>query len=582
MSNTRNMDLEIARAAGQMVEGMARSDLSVFAPIIQEIVMPSKNDKVEAFLKSRVANMERSNAVSKHFRENSRALLGKSMPSWQEITKGQLPEMAKAAMDVGTLTNFANITGGQSLGYVSLDTQMARGTIRPSSFTLYQALNKTHAYQVVDYWSIATDTGGPLPGAAFNAYGNVATGTLSTTAGIYDLQNITLKLAVNGRALTVALAAQNSFVDIAAQENTNAALDILSSVDWACYWGDSAVFSGQFDGIYKSLPAANIVDWGTWNNTYATGQGWSNAQSLFNLIYEWAGQITSYGQFGRITHAFMTPVVAGSLQGLVTTLLNNLVNLGSEARGITVNGDLQGMMTRFGNIQFPIDILINVRDRPAQAILNSDGTNKATTVAPTKPASVSVAVSGGADTKSQWTAAYVASSGWYEYAVASCDSNMNESVLTFATTTSGVTTTIPNVVSIAGPVVADAQVFRVYRSGLLGSNISVSGNPASFRYIGTVAASGSGTVTFVDENAKIPGAETIFLLDLDEQDSALDYRYLLPLTKVELFAQSLYMPWAVAQIGAVRIKVPKFHGSVKNYVPDSPTFNPLLPNQNAV
>ncbi len=98
------------------------------------------------------------------------------------------------------------------------------------------------------------------------------------------------------------------------------------------------------------------------------------------------------------------------------------------------------------------------------------------------------------------------------------------------------------------------------------------------RYIGSVAANGSGIVTFVDNNSAIPGAESIFLLDLRNEDAALDYRYLLPLTRVELFAQNLYMPWAVAAIGAVRNRIPKFHGIIKGFIPDNPIWNPLGAN----
>jgi hypothetical protein len=156
---------------------------------------------------------------------------------------------------------------------------------------------------------------------------------------------------------------------------------------------------------------------------------------------------------------------------------------------------------------------------------------------------------------------------------------MNESVLTFATSVaSGVTATGAYVVTIAPPGDTTAANFRVYRSGLGASGVGASGVPSAVRYIGTVAANGSSNVTFADGNNTIPGAETIFLLDMTEADNALDYRFLLPLTRIELFAQNLYMPWAVASIGAIRNRIPKFHGVIRNYVPDNPVFNPLAAN----
>ncbi|MDD2878473.1 MAG: hypothetical protein PHZ23_14740 [Acidiphilium sp.] len=485
-------------------------------------------------------------------------------------------ELAKANLDVGTLTNFAQITGGQSLGYVSLDTQMARGTIRPNSFTLYQALPKSAAFQVVDYWAYASDTGAALPGAAFSGFSNVNTGTLPTNYGRYELENIELKLLVDGRAITTALAAQNSFVDVQAQENINAALGIMESVDWANYWGNSTLFPNQYNGMSTFIPSANTFDYQTFASS-TSSMGWTSAQTLFNLIYVAAGQVASYNNYGRITHAFMAPDVAADLQGVVTTLLNNFVNGmpgGQRIEAININGDVQGMRTRFGEIQFPIDLMINARDIPAQAIINGDGSNRATLTSPTPPATVTVAVSGGTNSASAWGTAYVASSGIYTYAVASCDQFMNESILKFASPVSGIAVNEAYVVTIAPPSDLTAAVYRVFRSGLGYTGTA----PALVRYIGAVAANGSSNVTFDDLNTHIPGSESLFLFDLAEEDNALDWRYLLPLTRVELFAQNLFMPWAIAAIGAIRPKVSKFHALIKNYVPDNPTFNPLSAN----
>ena len=410
---------------------------------------------------------------------------------------------------------------------------------------------------------------------------------MNTSAGAYQLNYVNLKLATNGRAITTALAAQNSFVDIAAQENINAALTILQSIDWTCYFGNPTLWPNQFQGIDQQIPAQNVFDWGQFQTANAA-QGWSNAQALFNLIYQAAAQITQYAQFGRITHAYMSPSTAGALQGLVTTLLNNIVNNMTEKmvadQGILVNGDLQGMKTRFGEIQFPIDLFINAREKPAQAILLPGGANFATLTSPTRPLAVSGVVVTGTVSGSVWNATYVASSGIYSYAVASTDSAMNESTLTFLTgnSISGIGASGAYTLTIYPPGDSSAYAYRVYRSGLGYSPVSSGvANPASYRQIGSVAASGSSSVAFTDLNTKIPGGETIFLLDMDENDAAIDFRYLLPLTKIELFASSLYMPWAVAMIGAIRLKIAKFHGKITNFLPDNPEFSPLTPNPNA-
>ena len=512
----------------------------------------------------------------------------------QFLAKNDLTDEAlmKAQLDVNTLTNFANITGGQALGYVSMDTRMARSTIRPNSFTLYQCLSKSLAWQVVDYWSQATDTGGAAPGSAFSTFASVGAGSLATNAGVYQLSNITLKLALDGRSITTALASQNSFVNIQEQETVNASLSILASLDWACYWGDQTQYPSQFQGIFQNIAANapnNIFDYYKFNNANSS-RNWSPEQTLYNLIYEAAAEITSYGVFGHITHAFMSPTAMGSFQQVTNAVLNNVLNQLTEMQDrnpIVINGNLVGMQTRVGNIQFPQDLLIDARNMPLQAI----NSTLATSVSPTPPASVTGAVTatGATITGSNFNGAYTpAGGGSYMYAVASTSDSFAESNLTYSAVVSGVASGNGVTLTIAPPGANDMTGFRVYRSGL-GYNAGTPA-PSAFRFIGYMRANGSSNVSFVDLNGGynsgnnggnytfIPGSTSIFLLDLDEQDFALDYRVLLPLVKIELFAQNLFMPWAVASISSIRPRIPKFHGILRNYVPSNPLWNPLSSN----
>ena len=98
-------------------------------------------------------------------------------------------------------------------------------------------------------------------------------------------------------------------------------------------------------------------------------------------------------------------------------------------------------------------------------------------MAPTPPATVVAAASGAAYTGTNWGVGagspYVSGTATYYYAVASTDSNMNESNLTWsnvmpASGASGIFATGAVVLSIAGPAAADATAFRVFRTGALG------------------------------------------------------------------------------------------------------------------
>ena len=420
--------------------------------------------------------------------------------------------------------------------------------------------------------------------------------------------NIVLKLALDGRAITTALAAQNNYVNVSEQENTNAALSVLSTMDWASYWGDSTIFTNQFDGAYKQMvnygaanggnspTYGNIYDYYQYSNEYATAHSWSPELTLYNLIYQAAAEITSYGNYGHITHAFMSPGAMGAFQALTQTQLNNILSQITELQDrapLVVNGNLIGMQTRYGHIQFPMDLFIGARNTPVQAIL-VDGASQATTSNPTPPTSITAtatAASNANSVGSNFNGSYTpAGGGTYMYAVAGCDASMNESTLTYSA--SGlVTVTAGQSVAVAiTPNGTSATAFRVFRSGLGGALNNASPSAGEFRYVGVIAANGASVVTFYDLNGGqnstanaglstfIPGSSSIFLFDMDPQDMAIDYRLLLPLVRVELFANNLFMPWAVATIGSLRLRVPKFHGMIKNYVPTNPSWNPLIIN----
>lgn len=525
----------------------------------------------------------RSNALSSKLR-NHDIRKGKlhKFPGWSEgLSAEQSAAISKATLDVGSLTNLADFSGGQALGFVSWDTKLARGTVRPKSFTLYNYLKKTVAGNIVDYWTYASSTGGQVPGAAYSSFGNQTTGTIAINAGSYDNKFINLKLAVDGRAITMALAQQNSITNVADQESANAALNILSTINWTAYWGNPDLYPNQQGGIAYYIPTQNVFDFNAlYNSTEGQATGDSPQQYLFDLIYEVTGKINSFGSNGQVTHAFMAPSTIADLQSLVTTQLRNVANTISrtqfESRAIVVNGSLDGMSTNFGDIAFPIDMFINARNIPAQAMVKEvDQTVNMAQPASVLSAPASVSVAAATATTGGFTGEYAGKS--YVYAVAAVDANMNESLLAYSApveVTNGQTATVTVTAGANGT----AAAFRVYRSGA-GYDITDASlqNPAAFRHIGDIPATGT-TFALIDSNATIPGSDTLFLLDLDDEDDALDYRTMLPLSKIELFAQNLYMPWALAHIGALRPRVPKWHAIIRNYPSANPMFQPLSAN----
>ena len=526
----------------------------------------------------------------------------------------QSEAVAKSVLDVGTLTNFANVTQGQSLGYFSLDTNLIRGTIRPGSFTLYASLPKSSAFQVVDFWTVVDRTGGAPPGSAFNPYSVASNpaGYAQVNASVYDMDTITLSLMSDARAVSVALAAQNNFVDVAEQETISAALSLLSTAEWTSFWGNQSVYAQQFNGLFNTI--TNRADW---FQTYIQGQKiqqvTSNTtaavpQSLFNMMMVLQANVAKYTRYGMVSHFHMDPNAIADIQATVTTQLQNFINLhpGNNIAGrrmdagpITVAGDIQGMTTRFGQAQFCNSILIPARDTPitAQTEYSTAGNNYELPSA-LQPSSVTAVVNASGSQASYFNDYSATVSGWnflpgpYVYAVVACDTNMNETYPVFTAPVTGLTAGCTVALTITPPNPnTNITSYRVFRSGM-GYNLASGQNPADFRYIGEVAFTAGSTTaqTFVDTNGVdivsgttklhrfIPGSSTIFGTDMHPESKALDWRYLLPLTKVELFSGNYLMPWAVVMIGAIRNLLPKYHGVIKNYIPIGSEWSPFSPN----
>lgn len=555
--------------------------------------------------------------IEKKLKANAlRDLAGYDFGKLVDIAKSDA--VAKSILDVGTLTNFAQVTQGQAVGYFSLDTALVRGTIRPSSFPLYMMLPKSTAFQVVDFWATNQGTGGAVPGAAGSSYlSQTNQAGVTYNAGQYNLETVTLQLFLDARAITVALAAQNSFVDIAEQETINASLSILESVEWECYWGNPNIYPQQFQGLAYIVPnqtdfmenVANGTIFGGMNN----GRFYEPAAVLFAEIMNVMANLVSVPDYGRTSHIMMGQHSMSDMMNLVTGELLQVTNMFRQDSDrlrdygpMTIAGDIQGVTTRFSQAQFVFDIMINARDFPQQCV----SYDKALSALVNAPSNVTATVLSSGVSASYFYNYYTeftgtpaaygqpynflgANGGPYVYAVAAVDGSSTESPLFYTAPVTGIPAGGAVQLSISLPSTGSPPVaYRIYRSGL-GYNVNAPGsgtgnanNPAAFRYIGEVAANASGTTTFIDTNGavpgnRIPGSDTLFLLDLFEEDLALDWRYLLPLSKIYLFAQNLYMPWVVAMIGAMRVKMPKFHAVIKNYVPMNSRWSPWLANTNA-
>ena len=80
-----------------------------------------------------------------------------------------------------------------------------------------------------------------------------------------------------------------------------------------------------------------------------------------------------------------------------------------------------------------------------------------------------------------------------------------------------------------------------------------------------VADSGSSTTVKLDQNEDLPGCGEIVLLSHDAVESTAQFDQLLPMMKFDLYpTKSAVTPFMLVLFGTPDIKVPWFHGVIKN------------------
>ena len=88
----------------------------------------------------------------------------------------------------------------------------------------------------------------------------------------------------------------------------------------------------------------------------------------------------------------------------------------------------------------------------------------------------------------------------------------------------------------------------------------------------------SGTVTYTDIGADVPGTTTAFGVDQTPEIGGVDFDQLLGLTRLQLAIVSPNMPWLQLLYGALRVTKPKRIQVIKNILPSelrAMGWNPL-------
>jgi hypothetical protein len=453
------------------------------------------------------------------------------------------------AVTSGYGTDVATFTGGRAVQLQSIERTLLATIQKPNHFVAFNSMQKSPAIAVSHEYVQQTTVGG-FPGDSFNS----ETGQINENDADYRRRTVSIKYLMTMRTVSVVQQSTRGVVDVIKNQTQAAILQLLSSAEWGIFFGDSSCNDQEFDGIDRFLtsqaPADHIFD--------ARGNGISPAAVEFINA---AQLVASYGNYGRLSKAYMSNLVASDLDQKLDP--NFRVTLSGNVQDrMKVGAPVAQVVTRWGNIDALADIFIREGDVP----FASRNTNLAAIVvsaAVTPPGAVAAVITADASSKFQ-----VAHAGLYTWGAEGGNSK-GRSAIVYSDqeqVDAGDIATI-NITETGG---GNESYYMIYRTNRNGSNAV----PSNFREQIRVAKAGTGTTTYVDINDRIPGTSTMFLLT--QVDDAIEIVRLLPLTKFALYpVNTPTIPWAHLLFLALLVGKPNQHALVRNLLPTTSVWKPF-------
>lgn len=452
------------------------------------------------------------------------------------------------AVQSGYGSDVATFTGGRALQLQSIEHTLLATVQKTEDFKAFNSLTKSSATATVDEYMQQTTVGG-FPGDSFNS----EVGQINESEADYKRRILEIKYLMTMRSVSVVQTATKTAVNTITNQTVSAIKQLMSSVEWGIFYGDSSCSAEEFDGADAILTAQASAD----HFIDLRGKGITAAAVEFVSA---AQLVASYGNFGRLDTSYMSNLVAADLDQKLDPALR--VNISSEAKsGVKVGAPVSQIVTRFGNITPKHDLFIREGDMPFAS--RSAAMAALVTAADVDPATaVVVTVTPTAGSQ------FLTEHGGTYYWAAEGGNKKGRSALVKST---GHTIAAGDGASVAITETGGGNhtYFMVYRSRRNGTNTN-----SDFREMIRVAANGGGTTTYVDLNQNIPGTSKIFLFT--ESEDAITVRRLLPMTKFALYPSNTpVIPWAHLIFLALRIGKPNQHVIIKNVLPSAAAWQPF-------
>lgn len=451
------------------------------------------------------------------------------------ITANGMQKAFSAGEGTGTdMTDLDTLTGGRAITVENIDTELKVTAEERKNLRFFNLLRKKPIYAVLDQWMVLSDHGTNSKRHTFgkfraeSAFPKVSDVTLErkvdSTKFVRDMRDLTHVAEV-----TRTMAEKHQII------NRAAAITVLEAIELSTIFGNSAMMTTQFDGLYTKILAA-YNDGATQAIVDCRATGASSYSQGGDLTEEKldTGALNILNNFGIATHMVMPTQVKSDLNKILPVSRRvNLPDAQSAAQKELLLGQpAAGYYSDFayngwagtGDPHFKfvssIDTFFPSGESASMQAVDSDYPNA--TDAPTIPTSVTAAVTTDSDSKFG-----AADAGDYYYGV----STVNADGISETKFVAGATTVAKGEKVTLTVNCNDAEItgLSVYRS-VLGAT-----STDDCRWIQDLECTApTGAAVAYDLNLILPGCSCAVLISNAPETDAIDYRQLMPFVRMEL------------------------------------------------
>lgn len=441
----------------------------------------------------------------------------------------QYEEDASKTLSTGYETNPANQTDGAVLRPEELDSEITLLTYDESDLNFFNKVPRDRVETTVYQYAVQTDHGGAGPQRFVNEY-DVST----VTDPQLRKNSVRMKYISDTKRQTIANRLSAKLEDPTRLLTRDAIINIAKTIEWASFYGDSSLTDDpsqeglQFDGLAKLIDPDNVLD----------VRGASLSEEILNEAAVMVGK-----GYGTPTDAYM-PI------GVQAKFVNSY--LGRQMQMVSTNSnnvELGFNVQRFNSVRGPIE-LHGSTIMELDSILDEKALARNAASAPMAPQVTANVVSGGG----QFTGDNELTDYTYKVVVVGTDAQSRPSEEVTATIANA-NDTVELTIDVASMYQASPQYVAIYRQ---------SKTDQEFWLVGRVAVSelSNGSITFVDENAVIPGTADIFVGEMSP--SVISLLEFFPMTRIPLAQQDATLTFTVLWYGALALRAPRKFVHIRN------------------